>query len=83
MLSSLLLVQDAKFMEGVKNVAQLRLQPRQAEIQRKCQIMSEWNRSVIIAVIVDFALKWVAFGIYIAKHYFSPIATWNQGLPNL
>ncbi|KAK3087185.1 hypothetical protein FSP39_002801 [Pinctada imbricata] len=36
---------DAKFMEGVKNVAQLRLQPKLAEVQKKCQDMCGWRSS--------------------------------------
>ncbi|XP_069105528.1 LOW QUALITY PROTEIN: mRNA-capping enzyme-like [Argopecten irradians] len=36
---------DAKFMEGVKGVSQLRLQPKLAEVQRRCQLMCGWNSS--------------------------------------
>ncbi|XP_033726963.1 mRNA-capping enzyme-like isoform X2 [Pecten maximus] len=36
---------DAKFMEGVKGVSQLRLQPKLAEVQRRCQVMCGWNSS--------------------------------------
>lgn len=36
---------DAKFMEGVKGVSQLKLQPKLSEVQKKVQAMCEWKKS--------------------------------------
>lgn len=36
---------DAKFMDGVKGVTQLRIQPKLAEVQRRCQQICGWNSS--------------------------------------
>lgn len=36
---------DAKFMEGVKGMGQLKLQPKLSEVQRKVQAMCEWRKT--------------------------------------
>ncbi|CAG2246841.1 unnamed protein product [Mytilus edulis] len=40
-------LEDAKFVEGVEGVSQLKLQPRLAEVQRKVQELCAWKRESV------------------------------------